>query len=107
VSHWPRDASLLRPLCSADVDASSFDVLLSLQTLRIAIHRRKGAALKLSFIVVPFFGGCFTRFKEREVVSPAIVAAGARALLVFATSAHAERFRFWRKAGIPRHSEVV
>src|SRR6202035_3999343 len=45
-------------LCSADVDASSFDVLLSLQTLRIAIHRRKGTTLKLLFIVVPFFGGC-------------------------------------------------
>jgi len=33
-------------LCSADVDASSFDVLLTLQTLRIAIHRRKGVTLK-------------------------------------------------------------
>jgi hypothetical protein len=55
-------------LCSADVDASSFDLLLSLQTLRIAIHRRKGTTLKLLFIVVPFFGGCFTLFKDREVV---------------------------------------
>ena len=82
-------------LCSADVDVSSFDVLLVSQTLRIAIHRRKGGTLKFLFIVVPFFGGCFTLFKDREVILPAIVAAVARALLVFATSAHAERFRFW------------
>jgi hypothetical protein len=81
-------------LCSADVDASSFDVLLALQTLRIAIHRRKGATLKFLFIVVPLlFGGCFILFKDREVILPAIVAAGARALLVFISSAHAERFR--------------
>jgi hypothetical protein len=40
--------------CSADVNASSFDVPLALQTLRIAIHRRKGATLKLLFSVVPF-----------------------------------------------------
>jgi len=33
-------------LCSAVVDASSFDVLLTLQTLRIAIYRRKGVTLK-------------------------------------------------------------
>jgi hypothetical protein len=33
-------------LCSAVDDASSFDVLLTLQTLRIAIHRRKGVTLK-------------------------------------------------------------
>jgi hypothetical protein len=72
-------------LCSADVDASSFDVLLALQTLRIAIHRRKGAALKFFFILVPFlFGGCFMLFKDREVMGslPAIVAPGASALLV-------------------------
>jgi hypothetical protein len=79
-------------LCSADVDASSFDVLLALQTLRIAIHRRKGATLKFLFIVVLFFGGCFTLFKDTEVILPAIVTAGARALLAFATSAHAECF---------------
>jgi hypothetical protein len=47
-------------LCSADVDASSFDVLLDLQTLRIAIHRRKGDTPKFLFIVVLFFGGCST-----------------------------------------------
>jgi hypothetical protein len=49
-------------LCSADVDASSFDVLLALQTLRIAIHRRKGATLKFLFIVMLFLfphAGCF------------------------------------------------
>jgi hypothetical protein len=80
-------------LCSADVDASSFDVLLAAQTLRIAIHRRKGGTLKFLFIVVLFFGGCFTLFKDREVIWPAI--AVARALLVLVTSAHAERFRFW------------
>jgi hypothetical protein len=49
------------------------------------------------FIVVLFFGGCFTLFKDTEVILPAIVTAGARALLVFATSAHAERFRFGTK----------
>jgi hypothetical protein len=54
-------------LCSADVDASSFDVLLSLQTLRIAIHRRKGTTLKLLFIVVPFSRGSFTLFKDRKL----------------------------------------
>jgi len=69
-----------------------------LQTLRIAIHRRKGATLKFLFIVVLFFGGCFTLFKDTEVILPAIVTAGARALLVFATSAHAECFRFWHIA---------
>jgi len=79
-------------LCSADADASSFDVLLALQTLRIAIHRRKGGTPKLLFIVVLFFGGCFTLFNDTEVILPAIVTAGARALLVFATSAHAEWF---------------
>src|ERR1700739_3006549 len=41
-------------LCSADVDASAFHVLLGLPTLRIAIYRRKGAALKFLFIVVSF-----------------------------------------------------
>jgi hypothetical protein len=45
-----------------------------------------------------FFGGCFTLFKDTEVILPAIVTAGARALLVFATSAHAECFRFWHIA---------
>jgi hypothetical protein len=50
------------------------------QTLRIAIHRRKGATLKFLFIVVAFFGGCFTLFKDADVIVPAIVAAGARAL---------------------------
>ena len=80
-------------LCSADADASSFDVLLALQTLRIAIHRRKGGTPKLLFIVVLFFGGCFTLFNDTEVILPAIVTAGARALLVFATSAHAEWFQ--------------
>jgi hypothetical protein len=53
-------------LCSADVDASSFDVLLALQTLRIAIHRRKGTTLKFLFIVVLFFGGCFTLRKAND-----------------------------------------
>jgi len=48
-----------------------------LQTLRIAIHRRKGATLKFLFIVVLFFGGCFTLFKDTEVILPAIVTAGA------------------------------
>jgi hypothetical protein len=77
------------PVCpdrlrSADVDASSFvDVLLASPTLRIAIHRGKGDALKFLFILVPFlFGGCFILFKDREAILPAIVAAGARALLV-------------------------
>jgi hypothetical protein len=65
VSYWPRDArsaSLLRPVVPSRRNALSFDVLLSLQTLRIAIHRRKGTTLKLLFIVVPFFGGCFDAF---------------------------------------------
>jgi hypothetical protein len=34
-------------------------VLLALQTLRIAIHRRKDATHKFLFIVVLFSGGCF------------------------------------------------
>jgi hypothetical protein len=68
-------------LCSADVDASSFDVLLALQTLRIVIHRRKGAALKFLFIVVPLLmGGRFILFKDSEGILPAIVAAGAHVL---------------------------
>jgi hypothetical protein len=88
-------------LCSTDVDASSFDVLLALQTLRIAIHRGKGAALKFLFILVPFlFGGCFILFKDREAILPAIVAAG-HLLLVFITSAHAECCRFRHQADIP------
>jgi hypothetical protein len=89
-------------LCSADVDASSFDVLLALQTLRIAIHRRKGAALKFLFIVEPIvFGGCFILFEDREVILPAIVAAGARALLfslhlLMPSVAGSGIFRTWR-----------
>jgi len=42
-------------------------VLLALQTLRIAIHRRKDATHKFLFIVVLFSGGRFTLFKNREV----------------------------------------
>jgi hypothetical protein len=61
-------------VCSADVDASSFDVRLSAQKVRIAIHRRKGTTLKSLFIVVPFFSGCFIVLKDREVVLAAIVA---------------------------------
>src|ERR1700736_149865 len=57
------------------------------QTLRIAIHRRKGTTLKFLFIVVPFlFGGSFILFKDREGILPAIVAVGAHALLAFITS---------------------
>jgi hypothetical protein len=48
-----RDASC--PNLLFNVDASSFDVLLALQTLRIAIGRRKDMPLKLLFIVVPFY----------------------------------------------------
>jgi hypothetical protein len=48
------------------------------QTVRIAIHRRKGTTLKLLFIVVPFFGGGFTLLSDREVVLPAIVAGRTR-----------------------------
>ena len=101
--YTPRDASLLRPVVLSRLDASSFDVLLALQTLRIAIHRRKGTILKLLFIVMPFFGGCLTLFKDREVVLPAIVAAGARASLVFATSARG--FPFYRTALPPKDFE--
>jgi len=95
-------------LCSADVDASAFHVLLGLPTLRIAIHRRKGAALKFLFIVVSFFpGDGFTLFKNREVFLPAVVAARARALPVFVTSAHAERFRSWHVSDIPAATRYV
>jgi len=53
LSYWTRDASLPGPaVCSADVDASSFDFLPALQTLRIVIHRRKAAVLKFLFILV-------------------------------------------------------
>jgi hypothetical protein len=41
LSCWTRNASLPDRLCPADVDASSFDFLLALQTLRIVIRRRK------------------------------------------------------------------
>jgi hypothetical protein len=42
-------------------------------------------------MVVPFlFGGCFILFKDREVIHSAMIAAGARALLAFITSAHGE-----------------
>jgi hypothetical protein len=48
-------------------------------------------------MVVPFlFGGCFILFKDREVIHSAMIAAGARALLAFITSAHGESVSgFW------------
>src|SRR6202790_137479 len=49
-------------------------------------------AAHLNFYLSCFFGGCFTLFNDTGVILPAIVTAGARALLVFATSAHAEWF---------------
>jgi hypothetical protein len=58
-------------LCSADVEASSFDVLPALQTLRIASRRRKGVTLKFYFIVV------------RAFLIAAAPVPGARALMVF------------------------
>jgi hypothetical protein len=74
-----------------------------LQTLRIAIHRRKGAAFKFLFIVVRVVcGGCFILFEDREGISPAIVAARARTLLFFSlhllmlSVAGSGIFRTWR-----------